>query len=271
MSQPVQTAWKPVPGTRSPIGWLGGKSRLVAQILPLIPKHDAYIEVFAGAAWMLFRKPESTVEVINDANRDLITLYRVVKHHLDEMVRQLRWLLVSRDEFQRFLDTPADTLTDVQRAVRFYYLIRTGFGGKINRPTFGYGATQPPRFNILRVEEDLSAAHIRLARVYVENQRWQQMLKRYDRPGSFFYLDPPYFGCEGDYGPGLFTRDDFAEMAETLAGLQGRFIVSLNDRPEVREIFRAFSIRAVSTRYTVSQAASAPVRELLIANWKLPA
>ncbi len=82
---------------RSFLSWLGGKSLLADKIVPLMPPHHCYVEVFAGAAWLLFKKPESRVEVINDINLDLVTLYRVVKNHLDEFVRYLRWILVSRE------------------------------------------------------------------------------------------------------------------------------------------------------------------------------
>ena len=113
---------------KSFLSYLGGKSLLAGKILPLVPPHTCYVEAFAGAAWMLFKKDESPVEVINDINSDLITLYRIVKLHLDEFIRYLRWLLVSRDEFSRFLAETPETLTDIQRAVRFYYLLRSGYG-----------------------------------------------------------------------------------------------------------------------------------------------
>ena len=68
---------------KSPLAWVGGKSKLTSTIIPLIPKHSCYVEVFAGAAWVLFRKDSSKVEVINDINGDLITLYRVIQNHLE--------------------------------------------------------------------------------------------------------------------------------------------------------------------------------------------
>ena len=84
---------------KSFLSWVGGKSLLANKIIPKIPEHTCYCEVFAGAAWLLFKKEESKTEIINDINSDLVTLYRVVKHHLDEFVRYLRWILVARDEF----------------------------------------------------------------------------------------------------------------------------------------------------------------------------
>lgn len=94
------------------------------------------------------------------------------------------------------------------------------------------------------------------------------MLARYDKPGTLFYLDPPYWGCEGDYGAGLFERADFQRLAEQLGGLKGKFILSLNDRPEVRETFANFRVEAVRTRYTIGTANRGEVGEVLITNFK---
>jgi DNA adenine methylase len=155
---------------RSFLSWIGGKSRLARQIIPLIPAHQCYCEVFAGAAWILFKKEKSEAEIINDINTDLVTLYRVVKHHLDEFIRYFRWVLVAREEFERFLEENPGTLTDVQRAVRFYYLAKSSYGSRIDAPTFGVSTTGYPRLNLLRIEEELSAAHLRLSQVVVENK-----------------------------------------------------------------------------------------------------
>jgi DNA adenine methylase len=225
---------------KSFLSYLGGKSLLAGRILPLIPEHTCYCEVFAGAAWLLFKKPESEVEIINDINSDLVTLYRVIKHHLEEFIRYLKWLLVSRDEFERFKAETPETLTDIQRAVRFYYLLRNGYSARIPKPTFSISTLKRSNFNLLRIEEELSAVHLRLARVYVENLHYEEVLTRFDRPHTFFYIDPPYYGCEDYYGKGLFSREDFSRLADMLSSLQGRFIMSINDTPEIRELFGSF-------------------------------
>jgi len=256
---------------KSPLAWLGGKSKLADEIIRRMPDdHQAYCEVFAGAAWVLFKKPESKVEIINDINRDLVTLYRCVKFHLEELCKQFKWMLVARDEFDRFLATPAETLTDIQRAARFYYLAKTSFGARVAKPTFGIAATGPSRLNLLRIEEDLSEAHLRLSRVYIENRPYDQVISRFDKPGTLFYLDPPYWGCEGDYGKQLFEREDFARLATQLDGIKGRFILSLNDTPGVREVFANFQIESVRTRYSISAKANKEVGEVLITNFATP-
>jgi DNA adenine methylase len=167
---------------KSFLSYLGGKSQLSRQIIPLIPDHHCYCEAFAGAAWVFFKKPESNVEIINDINSDLITFYRVVKLHLEELIRHLKWLLIARDKFDRFMAENPESLTDIQRAVRFLYLLRTGYGARITKPSMSISPSRPSNFNLLRIEEDLSAAHLRLSRVYIENRHYSYMLEHYDRP-----------------------------------------------------------------------------------------
>lgn len=250
---------------KSFLSYFGGKSLLANKIIPRIPEHTCYCEVFAGAAWLLFKKEESQVEIINDINKDLVTLYRVIKNHLEEFIRYLKWILVARDEFARFKDENPETLTDIQRAVRFYYLMRTGYGAKLVGQSFSIGPTRPSSLNLLRIEEELSAAHLRLSRVYIENMPYQRLIERFDRPGTFFYIDPPYYGCEEDYGKGIFGRDDFGTLRDVLEGIEGKFIVSINNTPEIRKIFKDFSIDEVKTSYTVSGAdKQQKVTELLI-------
>jgi DNA adenine methylase len=110
--------------------------------------------------------------VLNDVNSDLVNLYRVVQHHLDEFVRQFRRALSSRELFGWLKATAPATLTDIQRASRFFYLQKLAFGGKVESRTFGTATTSPARLNLLRIEEELSAAHLRLHQVTVEHLDW---------------------------------------------------------------------------------------------------
>jgi DNA adenine methylase len=251
----------------SPLPWLGGKSRLAERIVKLIPTHDHYAECFAGAGWVFFRKPESRYESINDINSDLISFYRCVQNHLEEFCRQFKWLLSSREFFDDFRSQMKGRgLTDIQRAARFYYLQRQAFGGKLDG-VFGVDHQALPKVNLLRIEEELSQVHLRLTRVRIENLPWAEHLRRYDGPRTFFYLDPPYYGGERDYGKGVFDRDDYARMAQALAGIKGRFLLSINDVPEIRETFAGFGMREVETTYSVCREEKQRVRELLVMNY----
>lgn len=249
------------------IPWMGGKRRLASHILPLFPKHHCYVEPFAGAAALLFAKDESKSEVLNDINGELVNLYRVVKHHLDEFCRQFRWALSSREMFEWEKLTAPDVLTDIQRAARFYYLQKLSFGARPTNQSYGTSATSPPRLNLLRIEEDLSAAHLRLARVNIESLDWRECLRRYDRPHTLFYLDPPYYSTAG-YGMD-FPLEWYDEMAVLIRDLKGKAIVSVNDIPEMRRAFKGFRIQSVKLAYTVGGASRDNKKsgELVIRSW----
>lgn len=263
------------PSGRSFTAWIGGKSQLARQIIGLMPPHHCYCEVFAGAAWVLFKKTRAPVEIINDANGDLINLYRCIQHHLPEFSRQFDLLLISRDEYERQKQIDPSTLTDIQRAARFYYLLRLGYGGKIAGHHMALGPDRPPAVSMADIEADLSAQHERLANVMVENQSYSRILTRYDSPRTLFYIDPPYWGCEDYYGKNLFSRDDFGHLREQLRQLKGRFILSLNNLPEVREFFAEWPQIQTSARWSVGNgsapaAAGHTLNELLILNFDPP-
>lgn len=254
---------------KSPLSYLGGKSLLTKKIIPLIPEHKCYAEVFAGAAWMLFRKEESEVEIINDINSDLVNLYRVIKHHLEEFVRYFKWALTAREEFDRLKKEDPETLTDIQRAARFYYLLKNSFGSKLTGQHFNIPTTRKSKFNLLRIEEELSAAHLRLSRVYIENKPYQEFIKRFDKPHTFFYIDPPYYNCENDYGKGIFSKEDFRVLKKLLSSIEGKFIMSINDAPEIRELFGDFQVKEVQTTYSCSGAdKKKKVGQLLVMNYQ---
>jgi DNA adenine methylase len=247
---------------------MGGKSLLTKKIIPKIPSHKCYCEVFAGAAWLLFRKEESEVEIINDINTDLVTLYRVIKLHLVEFIRYINWILVARDEFDRFKKENPETLTDIQKAVRFYFLLKTGYAARLEKPSFNIAASSKPRLNLLRIEEELSAVYLRLSRVYIENKPYETIIPRFDRPDTFFYVDPPYYDYEDYYGKGIFSKDDFTKLRDILSKINGKFIMSINDAAEIRDLYQEFKIETVKTSYTAAGAnKKKQVQELLISNF----
>lgn len=249
------------------IPWIGGKRRLAKVILPMFPAHTCYVEPFAGAAALFFMKLPAKVEVLNDVNGELVNLYRVVQHHLEEFVRQYKWALVSRKMYEWAQMAVPDTLTDVQRAARFYYLQRLSFGGKVVGQTFGTTTSTPPKLNLLRIEEDLSTAHLRLASAIIEQLDWRDCVKRYDRAHAFFYMDPPYWKTEG-YGVD-FPLDAYKEMALILRALKGRALVSVNDHPDMRAAFKGLPMQRVDIAYTISGGDHRVKRhELVVRSWK---
>ncbi|MDH3975543.1 MAG: DNA adenine methylase [Deltaproteobacteria bacterium] len=248
------------------IPWIGGKRRLAKRILPLFPDHECYVEPFCGAAALFFMKKPAQSEVLNDINLELASFYRVLKHHLDEFIKQFKWTLVHREIFKWLQDTPPETLTDIQRAARFYYLQKLAFGGKVDSQTYGTATTSKPRLNLLRIEEDLSQAWLRLARVHIESMDWKKCISKYDRKHTLAYLDPPYYGTEG-YGV-AFNLEEYSIMADMARSIKGKMIISVNDIPEMRRAFKGLSMDTVKIKYTVGGNDKAVNRrELIIKSW----
>ena len=247
-----------------PIPYIGGKNRLAKKIISMLPEHTTYVEAFAGGAQVLFHKPPSNVEVLNDLDFEIVTFFRVCQWHYDELVRYLRFCLASRRLHELHVKSDPAILTDIQRAGRFFYLQKNSFGGLILKQKFHYGIAQPSNYNPERIPEIIERTHRRLARVQIESLPYEQVLEKYDRPTTCFYLDPPY------WGPKLyrfnFCDNDFMLLAERLARLKGRFILSLNDRPEVRQTFKIFRIERVEITYTAQAKPGKRYGELLIMN-----
>jgi DNA adenine methylase len=258
----------PIEPVRPVAPWIGGKRNLARRICAIIDadRHETYAEPFVGMGGIFLRRTRCPrAEVINDRARDVANLFRILQRHYPQFIETLRFQLTTRAEFERLVATDPDTLTDLERAGRFLYLQRTAFGGKVTGRNFGVVRDRPARFNLTTLEPMLEDLHTRLAGVVIECLDWREFLRRYDGPGTFFYLDPPYWGCEDDYGKALFGREDFAALADQLAAIKGRFLMSINDTPEVRALFRNHRIEPVSTTYTISSAAR-PAAELLVSS-----
>jgi DNA adenine methylase len=240
-------------------GYLGGKrnlSRRLCALIATIP-HRTYVEPCVGMGGVFLRRDRRPpVEVINDISGDVANLFRVVRRHYEPLVEEFDWLLGSRAEFERQRRVDPSTLTDIERAARFLYLQRLGFGGKVVGRSFGVDRRTPSRLRLAQLRARLRDVRDRLQDVTIEQLPYGDVLRRYDAAETLFYLDPPYWGCENDYGLGVFERADFERLAEQLAGIRGRFVLSINDTPGAREVFGRFACEAVEVSYHIATAAT---------------
>lgn len=257
----------------SPVApYIGGKRNLARRLVSIIDQlpHETYAEPFVGMGGVFLRRQrQPKAEVINDISNDVVTLFRILQRHYQQFLDVLRWQITSRAEFDRLMKVDPATLTDLERAARFLYLQRMAFGGKVSGRNYGVDARKPARFDLTKLEPMLADVHERLARVVIENLPYGDFIRRYDHSGALFYLDPPYWQCESDYGPGVFSREDFARLADQLAAISGRFILSINDTPGAREIFGGFQFQEVETSYSISTASAGAAKragELIVRN-----
>lgn len=246
MSRPI-----PVANTAKPVfGWQGGKRWLVKELLPMIPAHKTYVELFCGGGALLCAKPKSACEVINDKNSDLVNLYRVVKYHLAPLFDEMDWCLNSRQEFKDYKEQRG--LTDIQRAARWMMRMKNGFGGaavSFGRARQGGGAAHSSKKGRLAL---LRAFNTRLDSVVIENLDWKECIKLYDSKTAVFFCDPPYTtGKASSYG--AWTIDDLAHFREAgLDQLRGTWILTIDDTPANRGLFRDCDIREFSRANSVN-------------------
>lgn len=247
---------------KSFIPWIGGKSQLASTIVSMFPSgFQRYIEVFGGAASVLFSKDKhAPLEVYNDADGRLVNLFRCIKYHCSELQREIDGFPNSRELFLQFkdqLDSPA--LTDIQRAARFFLLIRLSFGADTR--TFGCKSQ-----NLDSTIHYLNAVQQRLngpKSVVIEHKNFDNLIQVYDRSDALFYCDPPYFGT-GDFYSAPFSLDSHRLLRDCLANLKGRFILSYNDHPFLRQLYHDFHISPVSRSNNLS---NGHYKELLITNY----
>ena len=271
----METYLEPVQPVSPLAPYLGGKRLLAPKIIERIGQtaHTVYAEPFMGMGGIFFRRARRPAsEIINDRNGDVVTLFRILQRHYPAFLDHLKFQLTSRREFERLTKVDPSTLTDIDRAARFLYLQRTAYGGKVTGQSFGVSAGRPARFDYTQIGPMLEDVYERLAGVVIENLDWSELIERYDSPSTLFYLDPPYWDCEDDYGPGLFGRDQFEAMAARLGSIDGKAIVSLNDTPGVRETFKAFRMEEVDLTYSIGQATGGTkaVGEVLIYTYCAP-
>lgn len=248
------------------IGWVGGKKALRNIILAEFPPVPTtkYVEVFGGAGWVFFAKEKhpKQLEVYNDFDSDLVNLYRCIKHHREALEQELDFLFQSHEIFYDYKSQmQCRGLTDLQRAARYFYLIKESFGSK--KDSF---ATSKKRINLTinRFKE----VQDRLQGVLVENRDFEKLIHLYDSEDTLFYLDPPYHGTERYYNVS-FTDDDHYRLNALLKGVKGKFILSYNDDTFVRDLYSDFNIQTAVRNNTLGSHSNNAEKfaELIIKNY----
>ena len=235
--------------------WIGGKKALRGKIVEQFPEpgtYGRYIEVFGGAGWVLFSSDShAKMEVYNDVNGNLVNLFRCIKYHPDAVQNEFY-------DAREQIDTRG--MTDIQRAARFFILIKESFGADVR--SFGLR----PR-DMDKAKDYLLQVSKRLNKVVIENLDFQKILKNYDKSDALFYLDPPYYETE-KYYPDRFMPEDHVRLKEALDVIKGKFVLSYNDCEYIRELYRGYHIIEVERLHNLVMKERKPkYKELIIKNY----
>ena len=260
----------------SPIKWVGGKKNLRKELVEMMPEHYQYVEVFAGALWVMLEKEPCKLEIVNDVNGDLINFYKVIKDEekCKNLINDLYFLPKSRelfDNFDKILEQQRETLSDIDRAVIFYYLLKLVYGGRFDRKKKSFCVSNDGRkqINYDKFPDEFIALHERLRDVYIEKQDYSYILKKYDREDCLFFLDPPYLDTtEHNYGVN-FGLKEYERLKEILSQLKGKWILTCNNKPELCELFKNFNIKNTDVNYSIcsNDKGRKKYEELIITNY----
>lgn len=229
-----------LPDARPVISWPGGKTRMLKHILPLIPEHTLYVEVFGGGLAVMLAKEQSDVEVINDINGELVSFYRCCKYHLDALLDELDLVLNSREEFQDYMQQRG--LTEIQRAARWFIRNKLSFGGM--GTSFGVARTHSQGSRTKRLIA-IRALNRRLDKTTIERLSWEKCLNLYDHEDAFFFLDPPYLDGAGDSYAG-WSEHELTRFCQRLTTLRGRWLFTFQDCEQVRTLMSGYALKAVT-------------------------
>jgi DNA adenine methylase len=212
------------------IYYIGGKFLLKNKIYSILPKHDIFVEVFGGGANILLNKQPSKIEVYNDLNKDLANLFYFLSFHYDEFYKKAKFLVYSREIFKivrkEILNTKIESIPDVNRAVKIFYLYNASFSGSMR--SFSYRLTSPRSLEFYNKIKKLEEIHKRLKNVIIESLDFEEVINKYDSENTLFFLDPPYFNTEFYYSTNdlSFKYEDHVRLLNLIKNIKGKFILT---------------------------------------------
>lgn len=240
----------------------GGKTTIRRWIVDKIPNHTQYVEVFGGGASVMVGKERSEAEVYNDINSDCVTFFEAVKHHSDELSEWMEKTPYSRELFETWAGEYPEWPDDiVERAGRFAFIQSANFGGKLlgeSTQTYSVAKADDSRLNNTgekiwaRKPSDIEWLAERFQRVNIEHLDFEELMKKYDKPGAFYYCDPPYM----EVGDKYYNTDDadnndkfdHDRFVETLLGLEhANWLVSYDQNiPDEFDVYHTVSRKKVA-------------------------
>lgn len=257
---------------KTPISYYGGKQTMLKHILPLIPKHTLYTEAFCGGCAVLFAKEPADCEVINDVNRNLVNFYLVAKRHYHLLKEEIDGTLHCRDQHAHALHITQypDFFSPAQWAWAVWALSKFAFASKLDS-TFGYDRAGMTSKKLANAKDDFTMVLCkRLENVTVENDDALKIIQRYDCPGAFHFVDPPYINSDCGHYEGLFGVDDMQRLIELLADIQGKFMLTMFPYDAISEAaeYHGWIIHRVERTISASKENRRKQEEWMVCNYE---
>ena len=215
---------------KPPISYYGGKQSMLKDILPLVPSHDLYTEVFAGGAALLFAKKPVRVNVTNDLNGELVNFYRTIVTDFDALRLEVLSTIHSREQHDVawFIYRHPDYFDKIKRAWAIWTLSRLGFSG-IFPNSFSFARTTGKNYPRVQTAKDRFLTELKdlLEQCTIEQDDAMKILVRYDIPTAFHFVDPPYVGSDMGHYSGMFSEEDLRHLLDILSRLKGKFMLTM--------------------------------------------
>lgn len=245
------------PRLKTPVSYYGGKQTMLKHLLPLIPAHRIYTETFAGGAALLFAKEPAEVEVINDLNNELINFYWTASVNYSLLKREIDKTLHARGIHQHatYIYRNPSFFDHVQRAWAVWCLCKMSFASKMDG-SFGYDKAKRGMSKKVTYAKDAFTQDLcdRLEKVTIERDNAVKVIKRFDQPEAFHFVDPPYVNSDCGHYSGMFTESDLVNLLELLSTLQGKFMLTMYPHDQVEAFSNRFNWRIVDLERTISSA-----------------
>lgn len=182
------------------LNYPGSKWNIAPSIVSRIPEHHSYVEPFFGSGAVLFNKPVSDIETVNDLDSDVTNLFMCIQRDSERLARLAMTTPFSRDIYDSsFIRSETDDYIDnFERAVDFLVKCWQGYGFRTNRYKVGWKNDVVGRekayalWNWYRLPEWVIDVAERLRMVQIENKPALELIKHFNKPGVFMYIDPPY-------------------------------------------------------------------------------
>lgn len=260
-------------------GWYGGKFSHLDWLLPLLPQTNHFCEPFAGSAAVLLNREPSPIETYNDLDGEVVNFFRVLRELKDQLIEAIGLTPFSREEFEKAISAPSSTLSELERARRFYIRARQVRTGLAQRASSGRWAhcLLTSRAGMagavsrwLGSVEALPEIAQRLLRVQIENDTAINVINRYDSPETLFYCDPPYpHQARGDNNAYKYemTDDEHYELATVLKQVKGKVALSSYHCKLMDELYHDWQVIEGPTKlvHSVKQ----PRTEVLWVNYEV--